>query len=299
MAMLGCTTKLGSGLPNIFHYLDYRHYLEHFLAAKKLLHPNYSYRVFCAKAGLSSRSFLSMVLQKKRDISLKSLDGFCWAFEFKKKERKYFETLVKFNQTLKPALKKNYYEELLSQLSKHRGTELRTGQYAFLSTWYAPVILEIIGLEGFNDDPNWICQKLNHLITPKQAKDTLGLLGRLGLVSLTNDGHYVLTQKYFDTPDEVAEVAAYDFHNNMLAKAQESLARHEMRERQITGITSAMSQAQFEQVQEIIRECEDRIVQELEKSQEKGERVYQIQFQLFPLTRGSTTPRNDRVEEIL
>ena len=50
---------------NIFEYDNYRDYLKAFYEEKKSQNPRYSYRVFCNKAGISSTSYLNMIIHGK------------------------------------------------------------------------------------------------------------------------------------------------------------------------------------------------------------------------------------------
>lgn len=83
--------------PNLFNYLDYRHFLRDWLGhAKK--NYGFSYRVFSRRAGLKSPSLYKMVMDGARDLVEGSLHKFLEGLSLSVKEKEYFATLVLYNQ---------------------------------------------------------------------------------------------------------------------------------------------------------------------------------------------------------
>ena len=71
----------------------------------------------------------------------------------------------------------------------------------------------------------------------------------------------------------------------MLEHAKAAVRRFSVEEREITSTTLVMSSKQIGIAKELIREFKQKFEQLLED--ESGDRVYQIQIQLFPLTKKS------------
>ena len=55
-------------LPSVYEYLDYRQFLRDHFAASKKAKPQYSFRYFSRRAGLSSSNFLKLVMDGKRNL---------------------------------------------------------------------------------------------------------------------------------------------------------------------------------------------------------------------------------------
>lgn len=271
--------------PGLFDYLDYRSYLRDFYDFKKKTSPAFSLNTFAQKAGFSSRSFLLLVMQGKRDITPNSIDGFCRALGLGKKEREYFENLIRFNQSENAEAKRHYYEQLVPLYKKESGRRLHESEYQYISQWYGPVIREMIQTKNFREEPEWIARQLKNRISPLQAKKTLQLLLELGLVRRSGRGKLEVTDVNIGTPTEVADAMAAKFHDEMLGMARQSIAEDDANQREISGITTALSAAKFARIKEAIQEFENKIMHELEEKDDEADRIYQLHFQLFPLTR--------------
>jgi hypothetical protein len=93
--------------PNLFNYLDYRHFLRDWLTAAKK-HYGFSYRVFSRRAGLRSPSLYKMVMDGQRDLIEGSLHKFLEGLSLSVKEKEYFATLVLYNQARTEEYKQRY-----------------------------------------------------------------------------------------------------------------------------------------------------------------------------------------------
>lgn len=93
--------------PDLFNYLDYRHFLRDWLTAAKK-HYGFSYRVFSRRAGLKSPSLYKMVMDGERDLIEGSLHKFLEGLSLSAKEKEYFATLVLFNQARTEEHKQRY-----------------------------------------------------------------------------------------------------------------------------------------------------------------------------------------------
>ena len=76
-------------LPSVFEYLDYRTFLRDHYTASKQLKPQYSFRYFSRRAGLSSSNFLKLVMDGKRNLGAETVAKRC-GFSPKDGERKTF-----------------------------------------------------------------------------------------------------------------------------------------------------------------------------------------------------------------
>jgi uncharacterized protein (TIGR02147 family) len=66
--------------------------------------------------------------------------------------------------------------------------------------------------------------------------------------------------------------------------AKRALDRVPRQERELSTLTMGISEETYAKVKDEIRKCRGR-VQELARRQQKAERVYQANFQVFPLSR--------------
>jgi uncharacterized protein (TIGR02147 family) len=269
---------------NLFQYLDYRHYLKDYYDQKKQTNTSFSHRVFANKAGLNSPSLMVMIMKGERNLTAKSMPGFFKALGLSNREQKYFETLVSFNQANKPEAKKYYYEQLLPIYKKEHGQQLKADQYEYLSKWHHPVIREMIALPNFRENCTWISRRLKNMISATEAKRTLQLLLELGLVSRNENGRLIQVDVSLATPSVVKNLAALQYHQQMLRLAHHSLTQDPGHKREISGLTASLSVEQYQKLKQYIIEFQNKLVCEFTTPQGSDPQVYQFNFQLFPIT---------------
>jgi hypothetical protein len=107
------------GMPELFLYTDYRHYLRDWVAAARIHKKGFSLRTFAARAGLGAPGYLGMVIQGKRNLGESGLERFMNGMRLMGAERLYFRNLVLSNQAETDA-EKSLFEGKLALLRKSR-----------------------------------------------------------------------------------------------------------------------------------------------------------------------------------
>jgi len=271
--------------PNIFKYENFRQYLKDWFKWMKTQKPSFSYRAFSRWADFKAPNHLTLVIKGDRNISQFSIGKYFKILRFNEKEKKYFEILVKFNQTKDMSAKRHYFNEL-SRYWLKPGHFIKKQQYEYLSKWYYTVIKEMVTLKDFREDCKWIAKKLDNLITPGEVKRALETLITLDLLMRDEDGKLVQVENYITTGSEVEAVSAYIYHEQMMKLANKSLKTIPDNQRNITAVTFTMNRNDYDSVLNKIEECRKEIISILQNREEKDEdtHVYQLNLHLFPIT---------------
>lgn len=267
----------------IFSYIDYRQYLADYYSEKKSTTTFFSHRYFCNKAGISSPNFLKLVIDSKKNLSETSIQKFCKALELTEKEKRFFRNLVLFNQATNAAQKQEYYAVLLSMMNMVKEQHLSLDQHELYSKWYISVIRELVTLVDFQDDYRKLATLVSPQITLRDARDAVRLLKRLGLIKKESNGLYSHLEKAIRSDSDMARNAIRSFNRKMAELGAESVERYSPDERNVTGITVGASKAAYEMIVAEIQACKDRIVSIVNRD-DKSSRVYQVNFQAFPLS---------------
>lgn len=270
--------------PTIFKYDDYRVYLKDWFSWMKEVRPGFSHRAFSRLAGFKAPNQLLLVVNGQRNIALPSIRKYFSALKLKEGERKYFEILVKFNQTDDMAAKRDYFRDLSVHWLK-RGSFLEPQQHKYLANWYYTAIREMVNLKGFKEDGYWISKKLGGLVTPPQARSAIDVLLKLGLLARGPGNTLIQTSNYVTTGDEIESVAAYLYHEQMIRLALESLRHKSSTERNLTALTFTLRRIDYEALVNEINEFRKRIISSLQnrKVPEGDEALYQLNVHLFPI----------------
>lgn len=270
------------GMEKVFAYLDYREFLKaRFTHLKKT--RGLTHRAFGTRAGFTSPNFLKLVMDGKRNLTEKSIPKVAAALELDRRESEFFAALVRFNQAKAIEAKEAVYEQLKLLRRDLPLQRLEHSQFDYFNHWYAVAIRELVGLKDFQEDPEWISKKLRGEVSPAQARRSLRLLERLGLIRRDPNGKLRQDQPPLSSGDEVSSLAAYRFHQNMMEKAKEALRETPAPQRDISSVTLAVTREGSDKIKHKIRQFRKEILAMAEDAG-RGEAVYQMNIQFFNLT---------------
>jgi uncharacterized protein (TIGR02147 family) len=270
--------------PSIYEYSNFREFLRASCDHLKDSVPCFSYRYFAKKAGFSSASYLSLVMDGKRSLTKDYVPGFARAVGLNRREQQYFDSMVSFTQAETPEAKRYYLELMYNLRSKRAGNALGDNQYEYLSCWYCPVIREMVSLPDFSDDPYWIRKRLGNAVTAKQVRDAIALMLRLRLIERDSSGRLIQVDGDITTDDEVTHASGYAFHQQMLSLAKNVMAVTGREERDMSAITMAVSRRQFDEIKSMLRDFRESVANYLMNNPDVPADVFQLNLQLFPVS---------------
>lgn len=266
----------------IFDYMDYRKYLSDYYTHMKRTTSFFSHRYFAQKAEIRSPNFLKNVMEGKKNLTKESVLKFAKALGLRKKEVEYFENMVFFDQS-KTSDKKQYYYDRMKLFSKNvvRAT-IEGERIAYFSKWYHCMVRELIVIRDYQD--NWIklAGDLRPKTTPAQARKSVELLCKLGLIEKKSDGTYIQTAKNVTAGNKPFDIMIIrNYHKQALENAKKSLDSFPVNVRNCTSLVMSLTEETYKDIVEEIDEFRNRITLIANKS--KGsDRVYKLAIQLFP-----------------
>ncbi|MEO0336780.1 MAG: TIGR02147 family protein [Pseudomonadota bacterium] len=270
--------------PDITGYLNYREFLRDFFSYKKRMNSNYSHRLFMQKAGLSSPGHLKMVMDGKRNLTHLTVPKYISAVGLhKKKDIKYFELLVRYNQCDEPIEKIKFFNELMAEKKKKGLSLLEKHQFDFLSNWLHIAIYVMAGLKDFQADADWITHRLRKKVSKLHVEAALEDLMELGLIERRED-RFEQVQGALTIPDEVQSTAIHLFHEKMLQMALFALREYDVGDREFNSVTFSFKKSELMTIKNRIREFR-REINEFSSNAPDSDEVYQLNIQLLPLTK--------------
>lgn len=266
---------------HIVNYSDYRSFLKDLYLFRKTQNGRYSYRQFSLDLGLQHSNYLHLVVQGKRNLSLDAVRKIESSLKWTANQKKFFSNLVLFNQSQDAEERETHRQTLMKLLGKKR-VVLHQDQFLYFSTWYIPVLREIIALKGFVSNLSWISKKLKPHVDESLVRDGLSILERLGMIQKVK-GKWTQTQEHFTTGTEVTSDMLFHYHKEMLKLSVQSL-KLKAKERDVSAMTMTLSQEQFQWLKNKIDEFRDEIQQELQDKKDNPVMVGQLNIQFFPVT---------------
>lgn len=288
---MGEPRKLDS-IPNLFDYFDYRDYLQDYYLFHKQKNSAYSYRLFARKAKLGSPNYLKLVVDGKRRITDRTLFQFARGLGLNKDEEKYFRELVMYQEVSDPDSKEIHLRSLLKYQEKQRiAVPLRSDRIKFLLDWHHGAVRELINLKDFVESPKWIAERLGNKISEEQAKESLELLLRLGILVRNSSGKLEQKEPLLTSSDEVPSHVLRSLHRTFLRKAINSIFSVPLEKRELSGLILSVPSNRMKEIKDEIKEFRKKLNRKygLDKS---ADDVYYIGLYSFPLTQGAKKNEN-------
>ena len=142
-----------------------------------------------------------------------------------------------YQEVSDPDSKEIHLRSLLKYQEKQRTpTPLRAERIKFLLDWHHGVIRELINMKDFSEVPGWIVKRLGNKITEIQAKESLELLIRLGILVRNHSGVLEQQEPLLTSSDEVPSHVLRSLHRTFLRKAINSIFSVPMDKRELSGL---------------------------------------------------------------
>lgn len=268
--------------PTPYGYLDYRKFLSDFFAFKKTASPSYSYRVFCRKAGMNSPGLVSEVMSGKRALSTSYAKRFALGLGLDEAEEAYFLDLVAYTQAKTDNARRLHYGRLLQSMPL-RVQGLRRSQWEYFSHWHHVAVRETLAILDFHDDFATLGRAIRPRLTAAQARASVELLAKLGLIARQECGRWVACNASLETPgDESQSLLFRAYRKEMLTRAAEALDRDAAEAQIQTCTTVSISQAAEGRIRALMDEFQRRVIETIRADQNE-DRVMQLNIQWFPL----------------
>ena len=278
--------------PDLSNYMDFRQYLNDFYEfrreqTKHQLRP-YNYQTFSAAADIKSPNYLKMIIEGKRNLSEDMIGKFARAMGMNKEQGEEFKRLVLFNQALDPA-DRNVY---LKKLTEHRfQTQLKNGQidkktWDKIPNWVTWVIYAMIDQDGVKFDAKSLRDLLRAKASEDEIQQALDNLIANGEVIQDADGMLKKARPLMESADEIPVALIRKLQMQLMYLGLESLYQDSAVEREFGTLTLSLTHAEFEDLKFKLRHMRKSLHKDtaIQRMTTKGDRVYQLNIQLFPVT---------------
>lgn len=278
--------------------MDYRLYLADFYLAKKNLTRNsirpYSYAIFSAAADIKSPNYLKMIIEGKRNLSLDMVAKFARACGLNKAQSDELKLLVVFNQAEDPA-DRNY---ALKQLSEYRVEQkLKLGQldrrvFEKVPNWIGWIIYAMVDQEGVSFETSQLKDLLRGKASESEINEALENLLKSGELVRDEANGQIRKGKPSEAPEEIPPALVRKLQMQLMYLGLESLYQDSATEREFGSLTLSLTAKEFEEIKFKLRQLRKALHKDnsIARMGAKGERVYQLNLQLFPVSNASKRP---------
>lgn len=280
--------------PDLSIYTDFRQYLKDFYEYKVQQHKDsfssYTYKTFSAAADIKSPNYLKLIIEGERNLSAPTIKKFARALALDKQETEEFTLLVEYGQATDP-LEKNRHLRRLSEFrmkKRVRSGEMRAEALENSPNWAAWVLYAMADQKNVDFAIDSLRERLQGLIKEDQLRKALEQLFRNG--SLVRDEATGEVRKGVvaaPSQDEIPPELIRKLQAELIYLGMESLLYGKPQDREFGSLTVCLTEAEFEKLKFELRHLRKRILKDtlVAREREKGDRVFQLNIQLFPITK--------------
>jgi uncharacterized protein (TIGR02147 family) len=269
-------------MDDIRKYMDYRDFLRDHYQINKQTHRFFSLRFIAGKTEIDA-SYYIKILNKKKHISDRAIPVLIDFLKFDKLEADYFTILVHYNKAKQPDEQLLYLKKLVSLREPPMKT-IGKDLYGYFASWWNVALREELNIMAFSGDFNDLAARFQPDVTVSQVKRAFGFLQKMGLIQEDSAGIYSPSESFIESDGTTRPSEVKSFQKEMLGLAITALDRIPKQDRDISTLTVSTTRSCIETIRGRLAELRNEIV-DLVKNEEKAEEVYQINFQVFPLTR--------------
>ncbi len=269
---------------DLYAYLDLAAYLRDVYAHRKAASRAFSYRSFGRRVGLRSPNHLKRVIDGERPLTEEMAPRYAAALDLDADETEYFCALAAFSRAGTASEKSSAYQRLASSRGYRRVQRLEARHAAYHERWYVPVIRELAALPDFVADPGTIAARLIPPIGRAEAQEALDTLVALGMLAPDADGRLRPAQSVVSTGPETRGVHIFRYHRAMLERAAGSMDLVPPDLRDISSLTFCTSEEGLRELKSRIQKFRRELVAFLSEHEAGGDRVVQLNVQVFPLS---------------
>ena len=279
--------------PELSQFVDYRIYLNDFYQwklrdTKGRLRP-YSYSDFSAAADIKSPNYLKLIIEGKRNLSRDMCKRFSRALKHSRAQAKEFALLVEYCQEKDPLQRTHYLKELSEYRAKKslQAGDISQVTWDQVSSWLVWVLYAMADQKDVAFTPSGLRKLLRGQVNEAQIQQALTRLVTAKDIEIDPITHKA--RKTGGTMSGLEQVPAElirKIQSELIYLGLEALHKNGPKEREVSGFTLAMTAKEFEWARFELRKLRKQIQKEISmnREQEPGDRVYQVNIQLFPVT---------------
>lgn len=271
-------------LPNIFEYINYREYLNDYYQDRKKWDEGFTHTYICFKLGQrGSRTLYNNIVRGRKNLSAEFIKRFNILLELKAEEARYFRILVLYNQSTEVQEKELYFEQLV-QMNNTPKRKLGEESFEYYNHWYYSSVRAVLDVYDFKSNYKQLSLKLKPAITIIQAKESIALLKKLGLIEKNREGYFKPTQKALTTGEKVDHHQVKKYQLQCLDQAKLAVMDNDPSSYKSSTLTVSVSEKGFERIAKRTEQYRKELFAIVNKDEDTADRVYQVNIQLIAQT---------------
>jgi uncharacterized protein (TIGR02147 family) len=258
--------------PQIKEYLEPSTYVRDMLTYRKYTEEKFSVNQGTRKLRKVSPTLVSLVIQKKRQITLDRVDEFAKLLSLTSGEKTVFKNWI-------GQLEGKTFAAPTGHLSDQR----KTVGTSILDDWLNVYVKDFFQIHQVQKNPQIIEKQLMGVASPDRINKSIRFLMREGHLRRTLEGNTVL-----DTPLSIAETPIpskkiRQFHKGALGLAKMGIDLFSSQERFANTLIIPLDESRYQELTELVHDFGERLKEFAEKNPDTANRLYQLVINLSPI----------------
>jgi uncharacterized protein (TIGR02147 family) len=269
--------------PSVFQFLDAREFLKQAYLARKRENPAFSQRYISQALGVKSSSVFRQLLEGKSRLTGARVLRLAKLFGLSKPEAAYFEDLAAYTEAGNDEEKRHALSKLRAADPSGRHALLAASQMEYLGKWHYAAVRELFAIHDFQGDFAALGRLLEPGISEQEARNAVDLLSRLKLIRKNAQGGYDPTDRVVLSGPKASPGQVRPMLVGHLDLARRALDAFPASVRPFSNATLSVSPDTVKLIHERFLAFR-REAFELAMRDGGVDRLYQLNFQFFPLT---------------
>ncbi len=279
--------------PILGEYTDFRQYLKDVYDYRRANEStglrSYSYSTFSAAADIKSPNYLKLIIEGRRNLSDDMISRFAKALRLNRSETDEFRALVRYGQASEP-IERNQFLKELADLRARRAFEagqINQRSWEKVPGWIGWVLYAMAEQANVDFSPENLKKLFRVNASVDDIKESLEKLIESGeLARNAETGQVYKARDLIESPQDLPVALIRKLQTELIYLGIESLFRDSPKDREFGAMTVAMTEEEFQQVRFELRQLRKRLQRDtlVKRKSTKGDRVYQLNVQLFPVT---------------
>jgi uncharacterized protein (TIGR02147 family) len=206
----------------IYEFLDFRSFLADWFESEKVRRGRFSKAAVSRLLGLpNSRNYFSDLLGG-RPLSETFQERLVRVLALDRDQARYFRALVEWEQATLPE-RREAALQVFAEYRRPAGTVLATHQMEYFRNWRHGAVRAVLDTDDFGDEPGRIARRLRPRLTAAEARESLRLLERLGLISRDERGFWKPTDRSISAPEGREDAFVLDLQIQQIDLAKQRI----------------------------------------------------------------------------
>ena len=267
----------------ITEYQNYREYMRDFYEERKRS-SLFSWREFSKLAGFASPNFMQLVCEGKSRLSKTGVGKVADAMGLAGADRDYFFAMERFGDARSDSMKLQAFNEMQKIAKENRLRVVDAEAFKYFESWVNPVLRELAPIMP-GAKPLELAHQCIPVVSAAEVRHSLDFMCHAEFLKKVGEDTYVQTEKVVTGSTEAIPLALRSMNRQMSKFATEAIDEVPPEKRHITGVTFGISEETYQWLVQKLETLRQQVVAMAAKEKEY-DKVYRLNLQLFPLTKG-------------